>query len=80
VDLRDWVRTLPPADRQLLEARFAGNTLAEIAASTDTSISWVFARLRRLGTDLAARAGVSPAPSAPPRAARTCTTSRAAVA
>lgn len=80
VDLHDWVGTLPPTDRELLEARFAGDTLAEIAASTDTSISWVFARLRRLGADLAARAGVSPGPSAPARAPRTCKPKRAAAA
>jgi DNA-directed RNA polymerase specialized sigma24 family protein len=77
VDLHDWIGTLPPADRKLLEARFAGDTLSEIAASTDTSISRVFARLRRLGADLAARAGVSPVPSEPPRAARPCKPSRA---
>ena len=80
VDLHDWVGNLPAADRMLLNARFAGNTLAEIAASTDTSISSVFARLRRLGTDLAARASVSPVPSAPARARRARKDNRTAAA
>ena len=80
VDLHEWVGNLPPADRKLLEARFAGDTLSEIAASTETSISRVFARLRRLGADLAARAGGSPMPSEPPRAARTRKANRTPVA
>ena len=80
VDLHDWMGTLPPADRELLVARFAGNTLAEIAEANETSISRVFAHLRRLGADLAARAGVSPGPSAPPRAARTRRANPAAAA
>ena len=32
MDLHDWVGNLPPGDRKLLEARFAGNTLFEIVS------------------------------------------------
>lgn len=56
VDLRDWVATLTPEDRELLEARFVGATLNEIATASEKSISCIFSRLRHLGGDLAARA------------------------
>jgi hypothetical protein len=47
------------SDRELLEARFAGRTLGEIATATDRSISCIFSRLRQLGGDLAVHAGFS---------------------
>ena len=59
MDLRDWVATLMAEDRELLGARFAGRTLGEIATATDKSISSVFSRLRQLGGDLDAHAGLS---------------------
>lgn len=80
MDLHDWVAGLPPADRKLLEVRFAGNTLAEIAEAHGLSISSVFSRLRRLGADLAARAGISPGPRGRRRAPRICKPDRAAFA
>jgi len=59
VDLRDWMASLPEEDQQLLTARFTGRTLAEMAVETNRSVSAVFARLKKLGTELAALAGVT---------------------
>lgn len=58
LDLDRWLRALPARDRALLAMRAAGHTLAEIANAQETSISPVLARLRRLGAELATRAGV----------------------
>jgi hypothetical protein len=59
IDLANWTRCLPERDRAVLAARYQGHTLQETAAATDSSISAVFARLKRLGTELAHRAGVT---------------------
>lgn len=59
IDLGRWVRSLSAGDRALLALRAAGHTLAEIGEAQGASTSKVFARLRRLGTELAARAGVT---------------------
>lgn len=59
IDLGRWVRALPARDRVLLSMRAAGHTLAEIGEAQGSSTSKVFARLRRLGTELAARSGVT---------------------
>ena len=59
IDLERWTGTLPAADRAVLAARYEGFTLNETARSQDSSISAVFARLKRLGAELATRAGVT---------------------
>ncbi|MBI5068616.1 MAG: hypothetical protein HZB56_10280 [Deltaproteobacteria bacterium] len=59
VDLRDWVAALSARDRELVTTRFSGATLAEVAAATGMSISAVFSRLKRLGQELARRAGMT---------------------
>lgn len=59
IDLEKWTRCLPERDRAVLAARYQGHTLLETAVATDSSISAVFARLKRLGAELAQRAGVS---------------------
>lgn len=59
IDLADWACSLPERDRTLLAARYEGFTLNETAQAMDSSISSVFARLKRLGGELAQRAGVT---------------------
>ena len=59
IDLERWARTLPEGDRAVLAARYQGHTLQETAEAMDSSISAVFARLKRLGGELAHRAGVT---------------------
>jgi DNA-directed RNA polymerase specialized sigma24 family protein len=59
LDLRDWLARLPEEDQKLLTARFTGCTLAEMAVETNRSVSAVFARLKKLGTELALQAGVT---------------------
>ncbi len=59
IDLERWARTLPEGDRAVLVARYKGHTLQETAEAMDSSISAVFARLKRLGGELAHRAGVT---------------------
>jgi hypothetical protein len=59
IDLADWARTLPEGDRAVLAARYEGHTLKETAEAMDSSISAVFSRLKRLGGELAHRAGVT---------------------
>jgi hypothetical protein len=59
IDLARWAATLSVRDRALLIARYEGRTLSEAAAATGSSTSCAFAQLRRLGQELAARAGVT---------------------
>lgn len=73
IDVGAWLATLPDADRELVCGRAAGFTLEELASRTDRSISSVFARLRRLGKDLAERIDVRTRRRAPGAANRTAT-------
>jgi len=59
IDLASWAGTLPAADRAVLAARYQGFTLNETAQAQDSSVSAIFARLKRLGGELAQRAGVT---------------------
>lgn len=63
LDRDAWLAAVPQGDRDLLARRIAGLSLEELALRTDRSISWVFARLRRLGRDLAFRCEASSAKS-----------------
>jgi hypothetical protein len=58
IDLTAWLAGLAPEDRQTLELRGAGYTLEETADKLGVSLSVVFARCRRLGEELAERAGI----------------------
>lgn len=58
LDLAKWVNTLAPDDRAVLAARYEGHTLKEAAEAMGSTISPVFARLKRLGTELARRAEI----------------------
>jgi hypothetical protein len=59
IDLGAWLDELEGDDRDLLAARYSGDSLKEIAAATGRSISATFARLRRLGGELAERSAVA---------------------
>ena len=65
VDLEAWVASLPEQDRELLAMRQAGSTLKATAEKLGLSISTVFARLKALGLQLADRAGLGVAGTAP---------------
>ncbi len=65
MDLEGWVASLPAADRELLAMRQAGSTLADIAEHLGVSISKVFSRMKSLGLQLADRAGLPVAGTAP---------------
>jgi hypothetical protein len=72
LDLTSWLSTLPAGDQAMLAARYAGCTLEETARATGSSTTTVFARLRRLGGELAQRAGIVIAKKRrKPRSART---------
>jgi len=58
LDLSSWLDALASADRQMIEMRGAGFKLAEISKTTGRSVASVFRTTRRLGLDLAERAGV----------------------
>ncbi len=62
LDLASWADTLAPNDRAVLAARYEGHTLKETAEAMGSTISPVFARLKRLGTELARRAEIELAP------------------
>lgn len=62
LDLASWADTLAPVDRAVLAARYEGNTLKETAEAMGSTISPVFARLKRLGTELARRAEIELGP------------------
>jgi hypothetical protein len=57
LSLEDWLSGLCDRDQALLALRQAGHTLTEIALRLASSTSRVFARLRELGEELAARLG-----------------------
>lgn len=59
IDLGAWLAEQEADDRDLLAARYSGDSLKEIAAATGRSISATFQRLRRLGRDLAQRSMVA---------------------
>jgi hypothetical protein len=58
IDIDAWLASLDDADRELLAGRMAGFSLQELASRSDRSITSVFQRLRDLGADLAAHAGI----------------------
>ena len=58
IDLGAWLEEQETDDRELLAARYSGDSLKEIATATGRSISATFARLRRLGGELAERSTV----------------------
>lgn len=55
IDLGAWLAELEDGDRAVVAARYAGDSLKEIAATTGRSISATFSRLRSLGRDLMGR-------------------------
>lgn len=59
IDLERWAATLRDEDRTVLGLRYSGCTLTETAAAVGCSTSAAFSRLRRLGAELAQRAGVT---------------------
>jgi DNA-directed RNA polymerase specialized sigma24 family protein len=58
IDLTEWLETLDAGDLQLLVLRQQGFTIEEISTAVGLSMSAVFHRLRRLGRELADRAGL----------------------
>lgn len=58
LDLQVWLGGLDERDRQMLAARFAGETLYSIAKTMGLSTAGVFRKLRQLGHALALRAGI----------------------
>jgi hypothetical protein len=59
IDLGAWLAHLEDDDRTIVAARYAGDSLKEVATATGRSISGVFSRLRELGNAVADRAGVT---------------------
>lgn len=62
LDLAAWLASVEPGDRELLELRVEGYGLPEIAEKTGWSTSTIFARLRKLGLELAERTGIDVEP------------------
>jgi hypothetical protein len=58
IDLESWMAELSSFDQLLLEKRMEGHTLNATAADMGVSPSVVHYRTRKLGLELAARAGV----------------------
>jgi DNA-directed RNA polymerase specialized sigma24 family protein len=58
IDLGAWLAELTDEDRRMLDLRMAGHTLDETAEKMSLSTSTVFARSRKLGLELAERAGI----------------------
>ena len=58
INLEQWLKQLPDDDLALLELRATGHTLAETARALGVSTSSVFARSRRLGSELADHAQI----------------------
>ena len=58
IDLLDWLDGLVESDQQMLAGRMAGFTLQEVAGDIGVSLATVFARTKKLGKELAVRAGV----------------------
>jgi hypothetical protein len=58
LDLGRWFHALDVEDQELLRLRARGDTLGEIGRAIGRSTSWVFARCKRLGEELAENAGI----------------------
>ncbi len=58
LDLESWLRDLSRQEREILKGKVDGFTIAEIASDLGLNSSKVFQEAKRLGLDLAARAGV----------------------
>ncbi len=58
LDLKSWLRDLSRQEREILKGKLDGFTIAEIAVHLGLNSSKVFQEAKRLGLDLAARAGV----------------------
>ena len=58
LDLDAWLTDLGDGDRAILGDRLAGMSLQEVADRADISLTAAFQRLRRLGEQLAAHAGI----------------------
>jgi len=58
IDLEEWVAAQASLDQLILEKKMEGYTLEQIAFDLDLTTSKVFERSRKLGLELAARAGV----------------------
>jgi hypothetical protein len=58
IDLGAWLGESACADREVLAARYAGDSLKEIGSRADRSVSAVFQSPRDLGADLAEDAGI----------------------
>jgi hypothetical protein len=64
IDLAAWLDSLASVDREMVEMRGAGHDLVAIGKATGRSTAGVFRRVRSLGVDLAAQAGLDvPLPS-----------------
>ncbi|MBI5488782.1 MAG: hypothetical protein HY905_15715 [Deltaproteobacteria bacterium] len=59
MDLGAWFATLSATDGDMLELRYEGFGLEEVGKATGRSTVGVFRRCRRLGVELAERAGIS---------------------
>ena len=59
LDLKSWLRDLSRQEREILKGKLDGFTIAEIASDLGLNSSKVFQEAKRLGLDLAARAGVN---------------------
>lgn len=57
-DLLKWLGQLSHRDRSILEARMLGYSLGQIAADLGLTTSTVYTRARKLGLELAVRAGI----------------------
>jgi len=58
IDLESWVAAQTSLDQLILEKKMEGHTLEQIAFDLDLTTSKVFERAKKLGLELAARAGV----------------------
>ena len=58
LDLEEWLGELSGRDYSIMHARMAGYSLPRIASDLGVSTSCVFARTKKLGLELASRAGV----------------------
>lgn len=58
LDLESWVASLGAKDVELLALRLMGNTIEETATAVGVSMTCAHHRLRTLGYELAARAGI----------------------
>jgi hypothetical protein len=58
LDLEEWLHGLTARDYGIMEGRMAGFSLPRIATDLGVSTSAVFARAKKLGLELASRAGV----------------------